>query len=91
MTITSKKLEITVKDSSEEKSNENNKNSNELNNKGTQTTTTITNTNKSDSTSAVGILPKTGENFVMISMLIVIAIVLSIIFYKKYMQHKDIK
>lgn len=91
VTITSKKLEITVKDSSEEKSNENNKNSNELNNKGTQTTTTITNTNKSDSTSAVGILPKTGENFVMISMLIVIAIVLSIIFYKKYMQHKDIK
>ena len=43
VTITSKKLEITVKDSSEEKSNENNKNSNELNNKGTQTTTTITN------------------------------------------------
>ena len=30
VTITSKKLEITVKDSSEEKSNENNKNSNEL-------------------------------------------------------------
>lgn len=88
--IPSKKIEIIVKEVPEENPNQNNKPSNDAGNN-EQKTTTETDQAKSDSTAAKGILPKTGENYVIISIFIIIAIVSSIIFHKKYMQHKDIK
>lgn len=88
--IASKKIEITVKEVPEDNPNQNNKPSNESGDNEPKTTPE-TNPTKSDSTVAKGILPKTGENYVMISIFIIIAIVLSIIFHKKYMKHKDIK
>ena len=97
VTIPSKMIEITVKDSSEDDSNENNKDANEVDSEESKTTDkkidTKTNTsiNESDSNSASKMLPKTGENFVIIYGAVVLAIILSIVLYKKYMQHKDIK
>ncbi len=95
VTIPSKKIEITVKDSSENNSNEKNKDANEVDSEESKTKDTKTNTktsiNESDSNTAVKKLPKTGDNFVIIYGSVVLAIILSIVFYKKYMQHKDIK
>ncbi len=46
---------------------------------------------KTSETVVPNALPKTGKNYIVISVSIVIAIVSSIIFYKKYIQHRDIK
>ena len=88
--IPSKKIEIIVKEVPEDNPNQNNKSSIESGDDEPKTTTETSPT-KSDPTAAKGILPKTGENYVIISIFIIIAIVLSIIFHKKYFQYKDIK
>ena len=97
--IPSKKIEITVKEVSkdnpnqeepEDNPNPSNKPSNKSGNNNSKTTTE-SEPAKSDSTTAIGSLPQTGVNYVMITIFIIIAIVLSVIFYKKYMQHKEIK
>lgn len=88
--ISSKKVEINVKEVSKDNPTQNNKPSNKLEDDEPKTTTETSPT-KSGTTVAKDTLPKTGENYVIISIFIVITIVLSIIFYKKYLQHKDIK
>ena len=97
--IPSKKIEITVKEvpkdnpnqeEPEDNPNPSNKPSNESGNNNSKTTTE-SEPAKSDSTTVIGRLPQTGENYVMITIFIIIAIVLSVVFYKKYMQHKEIK
>lgn len=88
--ISSKKVEINVKEVSKDNPTQNNKPSNKLEDDEPKTTTETSPT-KSGTTVAKGTLPKTGENYVILSIFIVITIVLSIIFYKKYLQHKDIK
>lgn len=97
--IPSKKIEITVKEvpkdnpnqeEPEDNPNPSNKPSNESGNNNSKTTTE-SEPAKSDSTTVIGRLPQTGENYVMIIIFIIIAIVLSVVFYKKYMQHKEIK
>ena len=97
--IPSKKIEITVKEvpkdnpnqeEPEDNPNPSNKPSNESENNNSKTTTE-SDPDKSDSTTVIGRLPQTGKNYVMITIFIIIAIVLSVVFYKKYMQHKEIK
>ena len=88
--IPSKKIEITVKEVPKDNPNPSNKPSNESENNNSKTTTE-SEPAKSDSTTAIGRLPQTGGNYVMITIFIIIAIVLSVIFYKKNMQHKEIK
>lgn len=88
--IPSKKIEITVKEVPKDNPNPSNKPSNESENNNSKTTTE-SEPAKSDSTTAIERLPQTGGNYVMITIFIIIAIVLSVIFYKKYMQHKEIK
>ena len=81
--ISPKKIEMKIKDDSVAYADEKEK----------EKTTIITPTEsvKKDTTYAAGILPNAGENFVMISIFLLVSIILSIIFYKKYKQHKDIK
>ena len=74
----------------EDNPNPSNKPSNESENNNSKTTTE-SDPDKSDSTTVIGRLPQTGKNYVMITIFIIIAIVLSVVFYKKYMQHKEIK
>ena len=82
--------ELKNKEDSEENLSQNDEQSNASEKKESNISESKINTTRSDSTVKKGTLPKTGENFIMIAMLIVIAIVVSMIFYKKYVQHKDI-
>lgn len=97
--IPSKKIEVTVKEASKDDSNENKQPSNESENnqnenkqpsKESENSQNENMPAKTDKTYASGALPKTGKNYILITIFLIITIVLAIIFYKKYMQHKDI-
>lgn len=104
--IPSKKIEVTVKEASKDDSNENkqpssesennqneDKQSSNENKQSSKESENSQNENmpaKTDKTYASGVLPKTGKNYIIITIFLIITIVLAIIFYKKYMQHKDI-
>ena len=106
LTIPAKKIEIAVvgnaqeasdgnsKESEQEKIKESQGNSNKSDNKEIKTinttSTTTNNTNQADKTVAVSVLPKTGKSIIIFTC-IVIAIITSIVFYKKYIEYKNIK
>ncbi len=116
VTISSKKLEITViddtqkddekkddekeddikkddikKDNTEKDDTNKQVNGNSTNSAGLEIKNNTVNSNNISSSKSPSVLPKTGEISIVIVTFIIIAIILSIIFYRKYIKHKDIK